>query len=111
MKSLGSFAAKTTQATLTIAEPKPKPNRNKRCPYGFYHNLLTCYTLNSRAENRPEGFWPTLKAIRSCLDAFKDPELLKTVRKLYKDNNIHQTFDIAEASSKVENWFEKPTRL
>jgi hypothetical protein len=98
-RTLGSFAAQeATQATLAITEPKPKPSNQARCPCGFYHSVLKCFTLNPKSEGRPEGFKPSLKAIRFCLDTFKNVELLKKAKKLYRDNNIQWTFDVTKAS-------------
>lgn len=98
-KSLGSFSAQeATQDSLAITEPKPKPN-NGKCVCGLYHNALKCFTLNPKAEGRPEGFKLNKKAVRNCLNAFKNPEILKKVKKLYRDNNVQWTFDIAKASA------------
>jgi hypothetical protein len=36
-------------------------------------------------------------------DAFKDRELLKKIKKLYKDNNVRWTFDTAQNSDQSEN--------
>jgi hypothetical protein len=55
-KTLGSFVAQeATQATLAIAEPKPKSTHRKQCVCGLPHNIWRCYTLNKTAEGRPEG--------------------------------------------------------
>jgi hypothetical protein len=110
-KSLGSFATQdATQATLAITELKPKSNNRRKCVCGPFHNVLKCFTLNPTAEGRPEGFKPSLQSLRSCLEAFKNPELLKKVKKLYKDNNIQWTFDITKATAEVQNRSERPTR-
>jgi hypothetical protein len=109
-RTLGSFAAQeATQATLAITEPKPKPSNQARCPCGFYHSVLKCFTLNPKSEGRPEGFKPSLKAIRFCLDTFKNVELLKKAKKLYRDNNIQWTFDVTKASAESGNRPERPT--
>jgi hypothetical protein len=108
-KTLGSFAAQeATQATLAIT--KPKPTNRARCPCGFYHCVLKCFTLNPNSEGRPEGLKPSLKGIRGCLDSFKNTELLKKTKKLYRDNNIPWTFDVTKASAEAGNRSERPTR-
>ncbi|KAK1911220.1 hypothetical protein P3342_011822 [Pyrenophora teres f. teres] len=87
-KTLGSFAAKdsTKDATLSITEARP--NNRQRCVCGLIHDLLQCYNLNQNAEGRPEGYQPSLTAIRKIRNSFKDRELLNKVKKLYKDNNV-----------------------
>jgi hypothetical protein len=56
-KALGSFAAqRAIQATLAITEPKPKLSNQARCPCGFYHSVLKCFTLNPKSESHPEGY-------------------------------------------------------
>ncbi|KAK1912655.1 hypothetical protein P3342_004591 [Pyrenophora teres f. teres] len=98
-KILGSFAAQeATPPTLAITQQK-KPHDRIKCPCGFLHNTLRCYTLNTNVEGRPKGFKPNVKAIQNCLDAFKNLELLNRVKKLYKENGIQWTFDIAKASA------------
>jgi hypothetical protein len=101
-KSLGSFAAKDgTQATLAITNARP--NNRPRCVCGLYHNYLNCYTLNPTAEGRPGGYRLSQTAIRMVQDAFKDRELLKKIKKLYKDNNVRWTFDTAQNPDRSEN--------
>jgi hypothetical protein len=86
-KTLGSFAAKdNTKATLAITETRS--NNRPKCVCGLYHNTLECYTLNPKAEGRPEGYRPSQTAIRMVHDSFKNRELLKKIKKLYKDNNV-----------------------
>jgi hypothetical protein len=112
-KTLGSFAAQeATEATLAITEPKPKPkpSNQARCPCGLYYSVLKCFTLNPKSEGCPEGLKPSLKGLRSCLDSFKNPELLKKTKKLYRDNNILWMFDVTKASAEAGNRFERPTR-
>jgi hypothetical protein len=57
-KTLSSFAAKdstqATQATLAITDASL--NNCSKCVYGRYYNALECYTLNTTAEGRPEGY-------------------------------------------------------
>lgn len=105
-KTIGSFAAQeATHATLDIAESEPKlrsTNRTK-CACGLYHTVARCYILNPKAEGCPHGYKPSLKAKRNCLNAFKDPKLLKKVKKLYQDNNIKWTFDIPKVSAELED--------
>jgi hypothetical protein len=97
---------------LAITQPKePKRLNNHKCPCGFYHDVLKCFTLNPKAERRPQGFKPNLKALRNCLNAFKYPELLKKVKKLYRDNNMQWTFDIVKASAEAESRSEGSTRV
>ena len=59
--------------------------------------------MNTKAEGRPEGFRPSKRAVQKILDAFKNPETLKKVKKLFKDNNIPWTFDTAKASTEVQS--------
>ena len=59
--------------------------------------------MNPKSESRPEGFKPSLKAIRTCLDSFKNSELLKKTKKLYRDNSIPWTFDVTKASAEARN--------
>jgi hypothetical protein len=72
------------------------------CSCGRPHSVLNCYTLNPKAEGRPQGFKPSLRILRAVLASFKNTELLKHVKKLYKDNNIPWTFDIAKASAEID---------
>jgi hypothetical protein len=60
-KTLGSFAAKdSTQATqATLAITNARLNNRSKCVCGLMHDLLQCYTLNSTAERRPEGYEPS----------------------------------------------------
>jgi hypothetical protein len=110
-KTLSSFAAQdAAQATLAITEQKPKLNNSRKCVCRLFHDVLRCFTLNQKAEERPEGYRPSQKSLRSCLDTFKDLELLKKVKKLYKNNNIQWTFDIPKATAEVEIRSERPTR-
>jgi hypothetical protein len=100
-KTLSSFVAQ--EATLAITEPNPKSKNNrKKCSCGLPHSVLNCYTLNPKAEGRPQGFKPSLKILRAVLASFKNTELLEHVKKLYKDNNIPWTFDIAKASAEID---------
>ncbi|EFQ91358.1 hypothetical protein PTT_11805 [Pyrenophora teres f. teres 0-1] len=73
-KTLGSFAAKdgtqATQATLAITDTRP----NNRPQYVL--------------EGRLEGFRPNQIRLSTVRTAFKDRELLKKIKKLYKDNNV-----------------------
>jgi lysyl-tRNA synthetase class I len=60
-KTLGSFAVKdgtqATQATqATLAITNAKPNDRSKCVCGRHYNALECYTLNTTAEGRPEGY-------------------------------------------------------
>jgi hypothetical protein len=111
MKTLGSFAAQdVAQATLAITERKPKLNNSSKCVCGLFHDVFRCFTLNQKAGGRPEGYRPSQKSLRSCLDTFKDLELLKKGKKLYKNNNIQWTFDIPKATAEVEIWSERHTR-
>jgi hypothetical protein len=92
-KTLGSFVAQeATQATLAIAEPKPKSTHRKQCVCSLPHDIWRCYTLNETAEGRPEGCRPSSKAVRNCQNAFKNADRLKGVKKLFKDKNIPWTF-------------------
>jgi hypothetical protein len=101
-KTLGSFAAKdSTQATLAITDARP--NNRSKCVCGRHYNALECYTLNRTAEGRPEGYQPSQTTIRMIRTAFKDRELLKKIKKLYKDNNVRWTFDTAENSDQSES--------
>jgi hypothetical protein len=104
-KTLGSFVAKdstqATQATLAITDTRP--NNRPKCVCGLYHNYLNCYTLNPTAEGRPGGYRPSQTAIRMVQDAFKDRELLKKIKKLYKDNNVRWTFNTAQNPDRSEN--------
>jgi hypothetical protein len=107
-KSLGSFAAKDgTQATLAITNARP--NNRPRCVCGLTHDLLQCYTLNPAAEGRPEGYQPSQTSIRIVQNSFKNRELLKQVKKLYKDNNVRWTFDTSQNSNRSENGTENRT--
>jgi hypothetical protein len=72
------------------------------CSCSRPHSVLNCYTLNPKAEGRPQGFKPSLRILRAVLASFKNTELLKHVKKLYKDNNIPWTFDIAKASAEID---------
>jgi hypothetical protein len=72
---------------------------------------LKYYTLNPKSEGRPDGFKPHPKGIRSCLNTFKNPELLKKTKKLYKDNNIQWTFDVSKASAEAEKQTEGSAQL
>jgi hypothetical protein len=111
MKTLGSFAAQdAAQATLAITERKLKLNNSSKCVCGLFHDVFRCFTLNQKAGGRPEGYRPSQKSLRSCLDTFKDLELLKKGKKLYKNNNIQWTFDIPKATAEVEIWSERHTR-
>lgn len=106
-KTIGSFATQgSTPPTLDIAEPepilKPRSTNRTKCACGLNHAILKCYTLNPEAEGRPHGYKLNLKSKRNCLHAFKDPELLKKVKKLYQDNNIRWTFDIPKVTAEVE---------
>jgi hypothetical protein len=85
-KTLSSFAAQ--EATLAITEPNPKSKNRRMCSCGRPHSVLNCYTLNPKAEGRPQGFKLSLRILRAVLASFKNTELLKHVKKLYKDNNI-----------------------
>jgi hypothetical protein len=103
-KTLGSFAAKDdTQATLAIAEARTRPNNRPKCVCSLYHNTLECYTLNPKAEGRPEGDRPSQTAIRMVQDSFKNPELLKKMKKLYKDNNVRWTFNTAQGQQSAQS--------
>jgi hypothetical protein len=96
-KALGSFAAKDdTQATLAITETRP--NNRPKCVCGLVHDPLQCYTLNPKAKGRPEGYQLSQTAIRIVRNSFKNRELLKKFKKLYKDNNIQWTFDATHGS-------------
>ncbi|KAI1668028.1 Pol protein [Pyrenophora tritici-repentis] len=110
-KTLGSFAAKdstqATQATLAITDTRP--NNRPQCVCGLYHNILECYTLNETAEGRPEGFRPNRTRLSTVRTAFKDRELLKKIKKLYKDNNVRWTFDTAQNSDRSEKKTENKT--
>jgi hypothetical protein len=119
-KTLGSFAAQnSTQATLAITDARP--NNRSRCVCGRHYNALVCYTLNTTAEGRPEGYQPSQATIRLIRTAFKDRELLKKIKKLYKDNNVRWTFDTAQnpdrsdhrsenrAENRAENRTERST--
>ncbi|KAF1946550.1 hypothetical protein EJ02DRAFT_430502 [Clathrospora elynae] len=121
-KCLGSFAAKdgtqATQATqATLAITNARPNNRSRCFCSFCHNMLECYTLNLKAKGRPEGYQPSQMTIRKVQDSFKNPELLKKVKKLYKDNNVSWTFDTSqnsdrsERSERSENRADRPTSV
>ncbi|PZD23021.1 hypothetical protein A1F97_11284, partial [Pyrenophora tritici-repentis] len=109
--TLGSFAAKdstqATQATLAITDTRP--NNRPQCVCGLYHNILECYTLNETAEGRPEGFRPNRTRLSTVRTAFKDRELLKKIKKLYKDNNVRWTFDTAQNSDRSEKKTENKT--
>ncbi|KAF2820915.1 hypothetical protein CC86DRAFT_427964 [Ophiobolus disseminans] len=97
--ALGSFAAQdATQDTLDITQAD-KPKRQEKCVCGLDHDALRCFILNPEAKGRPEGYKPHKIGLAKILRAFKNPELLKKVKKLYKDNNICWTFDIAKASA------------
>ena len=105
---LGSFATQQAQSpTLSITESNTKQGK---CVCGLYHNLLKCYILNPKAEGRPDGFKPSKRALQKILDAFKNVELLKKAKKLFKDNNIPWTFDITKASAEVKNKPESTDR-
>lgn len=100
-KTLGSFAAQNgTQATLAITNSRP--NNRSKCVCGRYHNILECYTLNPTAEGRPKSYQPSETTIRTIRTAFKDRELLKRIKKLYKDNNVRWTFDTAQNHDRSE---------
>jgi hypothetical protein len=103
-KTLDSFAAKdNTQAILAIAEARTRPNNCPKCVCGLNHNTLECYTLNPKAEGRPEGYQPSQTAIHIVQDSFKNPELLKKIKKLYKDNNIRWTFNTAQSHQSAQS--------
>jgi hypothetical protein len=119
-KTLSSFAAQnSTQATLAITDARL--NNRSKCVCGRYYNALECYTLNTTAEGRPEGYQPSQTTIRMIRTAFKDRELLKKIKKLYKDNNVRWTFDTAQnpdrsdhrsdnrADNRAENRTERST--
>ncbi|KAF2819121.1 hypothetical protein CC86DRAFT_335874, partial [Ophiobolus disseminans] len=76
-KTLGSFATQdVTPPTLptppSLAVAESRPNKAK------FHCL----------QGRPEGIKLSQIGTRNCLHAFKNSEVLKKTRKLYKDNNI-----------------------
>ena len=107
-KALGSFAAKDdTQATLAITEARTTLNNRSKCVCGLIHDPLQCYTLNPKAKGRPEGYQPSQTAIRIVRNSFKNRELLKKIKKLYKDNNVQWTFD-AHGSDPSENRTDRP---
>ena len=86
-KAFGSFATQnSTQATLAITDARP--NNRSKCVCDRHYNALECYTLNTTAEGRPEGYQPSQTTICTIRTAFKDRELLKKTKKLYKDNNV-----------------------
>jgi hypothetical protein len=108
-KTLGSFAAKNgTHATLAITNARP--NNRPKCVCSLMHNLLQCYTLNPKAKGRPKGYTPSQTAIRIVQDSFKNPELLKRIKKLYKDNNVWWTFDTAQNPDWSENRSENRSK-
>ena len=109
-KTLGSFAAQeATQATLAVAEPKPRSTHRKQCVCGLPHDIWRCYTLNETAEGRPEGYKLSSKAVRNCQNAFKNADRLKGVKKLFKEKNIPWTFEVT-TSTEAENRPARPTR-
>jgi hypothetical protein len=98
-KTLGSFAAQeTAQATLAITEPRS--NNRRLCVCGLGHELWKCFILNPEARGRSEGYTPNSIGLQKTLRAFKNPQVLKNAKKLFKDNNIPWTFDV----TKVLSW-------
>jgi hypothetical protein len=108
IKTLGSFAAQeTAQATLAITEPR---STNRRlCVCGLGHELWKCFILNPEARGRSEGYTPNSIGLQKTLRAFKNPQVLKNAKKLFKDNNIPWTFDITKVFAEAGNQPERPT--
>jgi hypothetical protein len=116
-KTLGSFAAReatqaspTPQATLAITESKPKSNNHRLCVCGLSHELWKCFILNLEARGRPEGYKLKRIGLQKALRAFKNPQVLRNAKKLFKDNNIPWTFDVTKASTEAGNQSERPIR-